>query len=83
MVEIHEMFDRRSWTFRNLERMNRLLELVRLARNHLDDERTYTALIRQHVLTNGGRPEADWRSVRDPRRTDKRVSTSSLRAWVA
>lgn len=83
MVEIHEMLDRRSWTFRNLERMNLRLELARLARNHLDDERAYTALIRQHLLANGGRPEANWRSVRDPRRTDKRVSMSSLRAWVA
>lgn len=83
MLDVHESFDQRSWTFRNLERMNLLLELVRLARNHLDDERTYARLIRQHLLANGGRPAAKWRAVRAPRRTDKRVSTSSLRAWAA
>jgi hypothetical protein len=81
--QVRQMLERRSWTFRNLKRMNLLLELVRLRVNGVDSEAAYSRTIRQHLAANGGRPATDWRAVRDPRRTDKRVSTSSLRAWIA
>ena len=63
--------------------MGLLLELVRLHLTGVDQERFYTASIREHLDGNRGRPAADWRAVRDSRQPGRRVSTSTLRAWVA
>ena len=75
--------ERRSWTFRKLERMNVLLGLMRLHHNGVDQFHTYTSLIRAHLEGHDGRPGTDWRNIRDPRRSNRRVSVSSLRAWAA
>lgn len=56
---------------------------LRAVINNVDAESVYAGLIRRHLLDNGGRPATSWRAVRDARRTDKRVSVSSLRAWVS
>ena len=63
--------------------MNLLLELVRLAINHDDIERHYATAIREHLQAHEGRPSAQWREVRDSLQAGRRVSTSSLRYWVA
>lgn len=80
---VRQMLERRSWTFRNLERMNLLLGLVRLHLNGVDRLETYTGLIRTHLQAHGGRPAAGWKAIQDPRRTDKRVSVSTLRSRAA
>lgn len=65
-----QVLERRAWTFRNLARMNLLLELVRLRINAHDDTHAYAAAIRKHLAKNGV-PEA-------PAIADH--ATSSLRA---
>ena len=80
---VRQMLERRSWTFRNEQRMNLLLELVRLRINGQDSERAYHKSIRDHLQANHGRPSEPWRALTDPRQRGRRVSTSSLRHWVA
>jgi len=59
------MLERRKWTFRNRDRMNLLLELVRLRLNRHDDPIKWAALIRAHIEANGG--QSDWdRYMADP-----------------
>ncbi len=62
---VRQVLERRRWTFRNRERMNLLLELVRLAVLRADNASLYAADIRMHIFTvvvacgvwsMGGRP---------------------------
>jgi hypothetical protein len=46
----------RKWTFRNRERMNQLLDLIRLRINRCDGQEAWTELIRQHLEANNGKP---------------------------
>jgi hypothetical protein len=54
---IRQWTESRKWTFRNAERMNQLLGLMRLRINRRDDVEAWAELIRQHLEVNGGRPE--------------------------
>ena len=72
--------ERRSWTFRKLERMNVLLGLMRLHHNGVDQFHTYTSLIRAHLEGHDGRPGTDWRNIRDPAAA---TGGSPSQAWVA
>jgi hypothetical protein len=45
------MLERRAWTFRNLHRMNMLLELVRL---RVNGQSAYNATTREHLAADGG-----------------------------
>jgi len=56
---------RRAFCYRNAERTNRLLELVRLAQNRTDDLELYAAEIRRH-LSEGGALDRQLQ-IRDPR----------------
>jgi hypothetical protein len=56
----------RAFCYRNAERTNRMLELVRLRLNRADDPVAYAAAIRGYLDTNGGRLVRQG-SIRDPR----------------
>ena len=56
---------RRAFCYRNAERTNRFLELVRLAQNRQDDLELYAADIRRH-LSEGGALDRQLQ-IRDPR----------------
>lgn len=62
---IRQVTERRKWTFRNKERMNQLLDLVRLRINRQDDAEKWAALIREYVEAHGGRPPGK-RQLADP-----------------
>ena len=47
---VRQVLERRRWTFRNRERMNLLLELVRLAVLRADNASVYVADIRTHMF---------------------------------
>ena len=47
---VRQVLERRRWTFRNRERMNLLLELVRLAVLRADNASIYVADIRTHMF---------------------------------
>ena len=51
---LRQALERRSWTFRKLERMNVLLGLMRLHHNGVDQFHTYTSLIRAHLEGHDG-----------------------------
>ena len=55
----------RAWTFRNLERMNLLLELVLLRARRLDDTASYAADIRHFLIANDGWPRRVYRDIYD------------------
>ena len=55
---------RRAFCFRNAERTNRMLELVRIHLNREDDAGRYATAIRQHLTTNG-RPSHQL-TIKDP-----------------
>lgn len=55
----------RTFCYRNAERPNRMLELVRLRLNRHDDLVVYARLLREHLDTNGGRLGRQG-MVRDP-----------------
>ena len=56
---------RRAFCYRNAERTNRLLELVRLAQNRTDDLELYAADIRRHLFEGGALDRQ--LQIRDPR----------------
>jgi hypothetical protein len=62
---IRQALYERKWTFRNRERMNLLLDLIRLRLNRHATERTWTVLIREHLDENGGIPVRP-RRLEDP-----------------
>jgi hypothetical protein len=79
LEEVKRILGRRSWTFRNAERMNVLLELVRVRYNRAATQAGFAQALRQH-LAEGERPVET--VTMDPRLPNQRVSSSSLRAWL-
>jgi hypothetical protein len=67
-----------SGAFRNAARMNVLLELVRIRYNRAATEADFAAELRDK-LADGAAPK---RLLHDPRMPGRRVSSSSLRAWL-
>ena len=55
----------RAFCYRNAERTNRLLELVRLRLNRCDDPLVYARAIREHLDANGGKLGKQG-TIRDP-----------------
>ncbi len=53
---IRQCIERRKWTFRNRERMNQMLDLVRLRINRRDNAEAWAELIRQELVASGGPP---------------------------
>ena len=53
---VREGIERRAWCFRNLARMNLLLEMMRLRLNKVDNADAYTLLIRDDVVAVRGNP---------------------------
>lgn len=49
LADIRQLLERRRWSFRNLSRMNQLLDLVRLHGNRLDDPAAWAQLIRAQL----------------------------------
>lgn len=66
LAKVREFMEPRAFCYRNAERTNRMLELVRLRLNRADDPLAYAAAIRAHLDANGGRV-ARQGSIRDPR----------------
>lgn len=79
LEEVKRVLAQRRWTFRNAARMNQLLELVRIRYNHSTDEGGFVAALRGQLLA-GPRPASV--VAADPRLPGRRVSSSSLRAWM-
>ena len=55
LAKVREFMEPRAFCYRNAERTNRMLELVRLRLNRADDPTAYAASIRGHLDANGGR----------------------------
>lgn len=55
LQQVREFMEPRAFCYRNAERTNRMLELVRLRLNKLDDPVTYARHIRQYLDATGGR----------------------------
>jgi hypothetical protein len=66
LAKVREFMEPRAFCYRNAERTNRMLELVRLRLNRADDPVAYAAAIRGYLDTNCGRlvPQG---SIRHPR----------------
>lgn len=54
IAEVRQMLERRRWTFRNLARMNHLLELIRLHLNRQDNPTDWAKVIRTELETVAG-----------------------------
>ena len=65
LQQVRRVLERRAFCFRNAERTNRLLELVRLRLNKQDDEGHYAAVIRHHL--EAGHPLTPQLTVTDVR----------------
>lgn len=63
---VRSVLESRRWTFRNRERMDLLLELVRLRVRRLDSERAYARAIREHLEATGGQGPRRYRQLYDP-----------------
>jgi len=55
LAKVREFMEPRAFCYRNAERTNRLLELVRLRLNRCDDPLIYARAIRVHLDANNGR----------------------------
>lgn len=55
LARVREFMAPRAFCYRNAERTNRLLELVRLRLNRCDDPLVYARAIRAHLGAHGGR----------------------------
>jgi hypothetical protein len=64
LAAVREFMAPRAFCYRNAERTNRMLELVRARLNRTDDVERYAAAIRAHLELNGGRLGAQGR-IRD------------------
>ena len=49
IADVRQMLERRRWTFRNLSRMNHLLELIRLHLNRQDNSGDWAKVIREEL----------------------------------
>jgi len=65
LATIRQSVARRRWTFRNKERMDQLLDLMRLRINRLDNVEDWAECIRQHLEQNDGVPVRS-RKIADP-----------------
>jgi hypothetical protein len=63
---IRDAIHPRRYSFKNRERLNRLLMLMALHQNGLDDELAYTDAICQWLIAAGGTPTTPRRAVSDP-----------------
>jgi hypothetical protein len=79
LEEVRRILAQRRWTFRNAARMNQLLELVRIRYNHAADESDFASALRGQLLDS---PRPARAVAADPRLPGRRVSASSLRAWM-
>jgi transposase len=57
----------RAYGLKNRDRTNRMLMLMQLHANGLDDVHAYTHLIRAWLATSQGRPGVDRRAITDPK----------------
>lgn len=64
--EVREFMAPRAYCYRNAERTNLMLELVRLRLNRLDDPDRYAQAIREHLDANDGQLPTQGQ-IRDPR----------------
>ncbi|MDF1597738.1 MAG: hypothetical protein P1T08_16785 [Acidimicrobiia bacterium] len=55
LARVREFMEPRAFCYRNAERTNRLLELVRLRLSRCDDPLIYARAIRKHLDSNGGK----------------------------
>lgn len=65
IADLREVLERRAFTFRNLERMNRLLALNRERLNKHASADRYAVAIRDALLANGGAAPSKPRSIAD------------------
>jgi hypothetical protein len=65
LQQVREFTAPRAFCYRNAERTNRMLELVRLRLNKLDDPVAYARHIRQHLENSNSQLPAQG-PVRDP-----------------
>ena len=65
IATLRQWTESRKWTFRNAERMNQLLGLMRLRINRLDNQEAWAEIIRVHLNENGGAPVRP-RKLADP-----------------
>ncbi len=73
IAEVRQMLERRRWTFRNLTRMNHLLELIRLHLNREDSPTDWTKVIREELAQlERGEPAGPYGTL-DFRRHSTRV----------
>jgi hypothetical protein len=81
IATIRQVTEKRKWSFRNRERMNQMLDLVRLRINRRDNVEQWAELIRQELEANNGQ-RAKTRQLRDPKMyyIASRRLASSLRA---
>ena len=79
LEEVKRIVGQRRWTFRNADRLNLLLELARIRYNRDATEDDFAAELRAQ-LAGGNRPSPS--VAADPRLPNRRVSSSSLRAWM-
>lgn len=66
LAKVREFAEPRAFCYRNAERTNRMLELVRLRLNRHDDPLAYATAIRTHLDANGGKMTRQG-SIADPR----------------
>lgn len=65
LQQVREFMEPRAFCYRNAARTNRMLELVRLRLNKLDDPPEYARSIRHHLENTGGQLPAQG-TIRDP-----------------
>ena len=65
LARVREFMEPRAFCYRNAERTNRLLQLVRLRLNRCDDPLVYARAIRENLDANGGKLGKQG-TIRDP-----------------
>ena len=69
ITEVRQMLERRRWTFRNLTRMNHLLELIRLHLNRQDSPADWARVIKSELETVAGMGRGEGAATLDFRRS--------------
>lgn len=75
------IFSRRHY-FTNIDRLNKLLGLIRAQVDHRASEATYARLIREWLRSRDGKVEADWKATFDPwsvRSLDTAIAEAEIR----
>lgn len=65
LAKVREFMEPRAFCYRNAERTNRMLNLVRLRLNRADDPVAYASAIRKHLDEHGGQLPAQG-AIKDP-----------------